>query len=114
MGFNISSLAHTLIMLMLIGALAIIVEYGIWLVFFGLLLIFIPALSGLFIWRKLLRIPLLNCLSCNMTGMTFTPSMVALSQKTECDDVVAAYAATYPLALVSLVFTGQILLKILV
>jgi putative transport protein len=83
------------------------------LVFIGLLLVFIPLLSGAIVGTRILKLPLLNCLACNAGSMTFTPAMAALAEKSKCDDVAAAYASTYPLALLTLVLTCQILVTVL-
>jgi putative transport protein len=91
----------------------IISENGMMLVFIGLLLVFIPLLSGAIVGTRILKLPLLNCLACNAGSMTFTPAMAALAEKSKCDDVAAAYASTYPLALLTLVLTCQILVTVL-
>ena len=41
--------------------------------------------------------------------MTCTPSLAVLIQAAGTDDVAAAYATTYPIALIALVFTVQLL-----
>lgn len=91
----------------------IIMENGMTLVIIGMLLAIIPMIFGALIGTRVLRLPLLNCLACNAASMTFTPAMAALAEKSQCDDVAAAYASTYPLALLTLVLTCQILITIL-
>ncbi|AXB82908.1 hypothetical protein ACG98G_12695 [Megasphaera hexanoica] len=91
----------------------IIMENGLILVFIGMLLVIIPMFFGALVGTRILRLPLLNCLACNAASMTFTPAMAALAEKSQCDDVASAYASTYPLALLTLVLTCQILVTIL-
>ena len=91
----------------------IIMENGMTLVLIGMLLVVIPMIFGALFGTRILRLPLLNCLACNAASMTFTPAMAALAEKSQCDDVAAAYASTYPLALLTLVLTCQLLVTIL-
>lgn len=91
----------------------IIMENGFSMVLIGLLLVLVPLTCGALIGTHLFRLPLLNCLGCNAGSMTCTPAMAALAEKSKCDDVSAAYASAYPLALLSLVLTCQLLITIL-
>lgn len=91
----------------------VLTETGPVLVLLGLLIVFIPLISGTLVGTKIFKLPLLNCLACNAASMTFTPAMAALAEKSQCDDVAAAYASTYPLALLTLVLTCQLLVTIL-
>ncbi|MCI8455169.1 MAG: permease [Lachnospiraceae bacterium] len=83
--------------------------YGVRLLFFGLLLIFVPLVVGYFFSSKILKLPMLNGLGAMTASMTSTPSLAALIETAGTDDVVAAYATVYPIALVTLVLLMQVL-----
>lgn len=91
----------------------IIMENGLTMVVIGMFLVAVPMLFGALMGMRVFRLPLLNCLACNAASMTFTPAMAALAEKSQCDDVAAAYASTYPLALLTLVLTCQLLVTVL-
>lgn len=87
-------------------------DYGVSLLFYGLLLTLIPLAAGFFLFRKVLKLPLLNGLGSMTASMTSTPSLAELIQVAGTDDVAAAYATTYPIALITLVLAVQILVKL--
>lgn len=80
-------------------------------VLYGVLFVVIPMLAGFLIFRFLLRLPLLNGLGAMTASMTCTPSLAVLTQLAGTDDVAAAYATTYPVALITLVLLVQFLLS---
>lgn len=84
-------------------------SYGFSLLFYGFALVAVPLCAGFFIFRRLLKLPLLNGLGSLTASMTCTPSLAVLIQAAGTDDVAAAYATTYPIALIALVFTVQLL-----
>ena len=86
--------------------------YGASLLFFGLLMIFIPLIFGYLFSAKVLKLPMLNGLGAMTASMTSTPSLAALITTAGTDDVVAAYATVYPIALVTLVLMVQFLAKL--
>ena len=88
---------------------AILSEYGASLLLFGALLAVIPMTVGFLVARKLLRLPLLNGLGSLTASMTSTPALAMLVELSGTDDVASSYAATYPIALITLVITMQIL-----
>ena len=90
----------------------ILKTYGILLPVLGLFLIFVPLCTGYILSTKVLKLPMLNGLGAMTASMTCTPSLAALIQAAGTDDVAAAYAATYPIALVTLVFVVQFLVKL--
>ena len=55
----------------------------------------------------MLKLRLLNNLGSITGGMTSTPALGTLISVAETDDVASAYAATYPIALVSVVLCAQ-------
>ena len=79
---------------------------------FGALLAIIPMTAGYFVSRKLLRLPLLNGLGSLTASMTSTPALAMLVELSGTDDVAAPYATTYPIALITLVLTMQVLVNL--
>ena len=72
---------------------------------FGIL----PMIVGYFVAAKVLKLSLLNNLGSITGGMTSTPALGTLISVAGTDDVASAYAATYPIALVSVVLASQFL-----
>lgn len=93
------------------GIAEIFKNYGLLPLIYALIFVILPLLSGFLIFRYVLRIPLLNGLGSMTASMTCTPSLAVLIQTAGTDDVAAAYATTYPIALISLVLLVQILVK---
>lgn len=93
------------------GIAEILRSYGVLPVLCGVLFVVIPMLAGFLIFRFLLRLPLLNGLGAMTASMTCTPSLAVLTQLAGTDDVTAAYATTYPVALITLVLLVQFLLS---
>ncbi len=75
----------------------------------GALITLIPLLVGYLFGRFACKLPLLNNLGSITGGMTSTPALGTLIGVAGTDDVAAAYAATYPLALVLMVLTSQLI-----
>lgn len=92
------------------GIASILTSYGLMPLFYGLMLVTIPLLCGFLLFHFVLHLPLLNGLSSMTASMTCTPSLAMLTQLAGTDDVAAAYATTYPIALITLVITVQLLL----
>lgn len=90
----------------------ILTTYGVVLPLLGLLLIFVPFFLGFLISRKIFKLPLLNGLGAMTASMTCTPSLAALIQTAGTDDVAAAYATTYPIAMINMVIVVQLLARI--
>ena len=90
----------------------ILAEYGPSLILYGALLAIIPMTAGYFVSRKLLRLPLLNGLGSLTASMTSTPALAMLVELSGTDDVAAPYATTYPIALITLVLTMQVLVNL--
>ena len=90
----------------------ILAEYGPSLILYGALLAIIPMTAGYFVSRKLLRLPLLNGLGSLTASMTSTPALAMLVELSGTDDVAAPYATPYPIALITLVLTMQVLVNL--
>ena len=90
----------------------ILTTYGVALPLLGMLLIFVPFFLGFLVSRKIFKLPLLNGLGAMTASMTCTPSLAALIQTAGTDDVAAAYATTYPIAMINMVIVVQLLARI--
>ncbi len=82
-------------------------QEGFMLFIYGALMTLVPMFVGFFIASKLLKLRLLNNLGSITGGMTSTPALGTLIAVAKTDDVASAYAATYPIALVSVVLCSQ-------
>ncbi len=83
--------------------------YGGMLFVWGALITLVPLLVGFFFAKYVLKLSLLNNLGSITGGMTSTPALGALIQSTGTSNVASAYAATYPIALVTVVLASQFL-----
>ena len=88
-------------------------QYGIMIVVYGfiagMLITLIPMVVGYIFARKICKLPLLSTLGSITGGMTSTPALGTLISVAGTDDVAGAYASTYPIALVLVVFACQII-----
>lgn len=88
-------------------------EYGIMLVVYGFIagaaMTLIPMVIGYLFARYICKLPLLNNLGSITGGMTSTPALGTLIGVAGTDDVAAAYASTYPIALVLIVLASQLI-----
>lgn len=75
----------------------------------GALMTLVPMIIGYFVARKLLKMSMLNALGSITGGMTSTPALGTLIGVAGTDDVAAAYASTYPVALVLVVLASQLI-----
>lgn len=75
----------------------------------GVIITLIPMVVGYIFARKICKLPLLNTLGSITGGMTSTPALGTLIAVAQTDDVAGAYASTYPIALVLVVFACQII-----
>ncbi len=79
---------------------------------YGVIMTVIPMFVGFFFAKYVLRLPLLNNLGSITGGMTSTPALGTLIGVAKTEDVAAAYAATYPIALIAVVLLSQFLIII--
>ena len=86
-----------------------LMEYGFTLFLLGALMTILPMLVGYILAVKVFKIDILNALGSICGGMTSTPALGSLIQSTKTEAVSAAYAATYPLALIMVVLCCQFL-----
>ncbi len=87
-------------------------EYGFAPLLYAFIFVLLPLLTGYLLFSKILRIPLLNGLASMTASMTCTPSLAVLMQVAGTDSIATVYATTYPIALIVIIFTVQLLLKI--
>ena len=79
----------------------------------GLLMTLAPMVVGYFFGKYVLQLSLLNNLGSITGGMTSTPALGTLISTAKTDDVAAAYASTYPIALVLVVLASQLMIKLM-
>ena len=84
-------------------------QEGAMLFVYGAIMTLLPMIVGYFVAAKMLKLSLLNNLGSITGGMTSTPALGTLISVAGTDDVASAYAATYPIALVSVVLASQFL-----
>ena len=80
---------------------------------YGAVMTLIPMLVGYVVAAKLLKLSLFNTLGSIPGGMTSTPALGTLIDVAGTDDVASAYAATYPIALVSVVLSSQFIVLLM-
>ena len=79
---------------------------------YGAVMTTLPMIVGYIIARYVFKLSLLNNLGSITGGMTSTPALGTLISTAGTDEVSAAYAATYPFALVSVVLAAKILIMV--
>ena len=76
---------------------------------YGIIMTIVPMILGFLFAKYVLKLPLLNNLGSITGGMTSTPALGTLIGTAGTEDVAAAYAATYPIALIAVVLVSQFL-----
>ena len=76
---------------------------------YGVIMTVLPMVAGYLFARYVLKLSLFNNLGSLTGAMTSTPALGTLIGVAKTDDVAAAYAATYPIALISVVLVSQLL-----
>lgn len=77
---------------------------------YGIVMTVLPMIIGFLFAKFVLKLPLFNNLGSITGGMTSTPALGTLIHVTGTEDVASAYAATYPIALISVVFASQLII----
>lgn len=80
---------------------------------YGIIMTIIPMIIGFFFAKYVLKLSLLNNLGSITGGMTSTPALGTLIGTAGTENVASAYAATYPVALISVVLVSQILILLI-
>ena len=78
---------------------------------YGIIMTLIPMIIGFIFAKFVLKLPLLNNLGSITGGMTSTPALGTLIATAGTEDVASAYAATYPIALISIVLTAKLIIQ---
>ena len=89
------------------GFVEVLKEQGVMLFVYGALMTLVPMFAAYFFAAKVLKLSVFNSLGSICGGMTSTPALGTLIRVTKTDDVAAAYAATYPFALILVVLCCQ-------
>ena len=79
---------------------------------YGIIMTIIPMILGFFFAKYVLKLSLLNNLGSITGGMTSTPALGTLIGTAKTEDVAAAYAATYPISLISVVVSSQLIIML--
>ena len=74
---------------------------------YGMIMTTVPMIVGYLFAKYVLKLSLLNNLGSITGGMTSTPALGTLIGVAGTEDVAAAYAATYPIALIAVVLVSQ-------
>ncbi len=74
---------------------------------YGVIITTLPMIIGFLFAKYVLKLPLLNNLGSITGGMTSTPALGTLIGVAKTEDIAAAYAATYPIALIAVVLVAQ-------
>lgn len=77
---------------------------------YGVIITVVPMVLGFLFSKYVLKLKVLNNLGSLTGGMTSTPALGTLITVSGTENVASAYAATYPIALVSIVIVSQLLL----
>lgn len=79
---------------------------------YGMIMTILPMIIGFIFAKYVLKLSLLNNLGSITGGMTSTPALGTLISTAGTENVASAYAATYPVALISVVLVSQLLVII--
>lgn len=77
---------------------------------YGAIMTIVPMIIGYLFAKYVLKLSLLNNLGSITGGMTSTPALGTLINVAGTEEVAAAYAATYPIALIAVVLVSQFLI----
>lgn len=77
---------------------------------YGAVMTLVPMIIGFIFAKFILKLNLLNTLGSITGGMTSTPALGTLISVAGTEDVAAAYASTYPIALISVVLCSQFII----
>lgn len=77
---------------------------------YGVIMTIVPMILGFLFAKYVLKLSLLNNLGSITGGMTSTPALGTLISTAGTEEVAAAYAATYPIALIAVVLVSQFLI----
>ena len=79
---------------------------------YGILITLVPMIVGYFFAKYVLKLPLLNNVGSITGGMTSTPALGTLIGTAGTENVASAYAATYPIALITVVVCVKLIIQL--
>ncbi len=79
---------------------------------YGIIMTIVPLVIGYIFAKYVLKLSLLNNLGSITGGMTSTPALGTLIGTAGTEDVAAAYASTYPVALIAVVLVSQFIIML--
>ncbi|MBQ1663994.1 MAG: permease, partial [Clostridia bacterium] len=82
-------------------------------VIYGAIITILPMIIGFIFSKYVMKMPLLNSLGSLTGGMTSTPALGTLISTAGTEAVASAYAATYPIALLSIVSATKLMFQLL-
>ena len=91
------------------GGAAFVANFDVMYFVYGVVMTIFPMIIGFLFAKYVLKLSLLNNLGSITGGMTSTPALGTLISTAGTEDVAAAYAATYPVALIAVVLVSQFL-----
>ena len=91
------------------GFMEILKAYGVSLFLMGAVMTILPMVFTYYMAVRMFKLDMMNALGSICGGMTSTPALGTLIQVAGSDDVAAAYAAAYPVALICVVLASQFL-----
>lgn len=77
---------------------------------YGAVMTLVPMVAGFLVAKYVFKLSIFNNLGSITGGMTSTPALGTLISTTGTDEVASAYAATYPIALVSVVLLSKLII----
>lgn len=77
---------------------------------YGAVMTLVPMIAGFLVAKYVFKLSIFNNLGSITGGMTSTPALGTLISTTGTDEVASAYAATYPIALVSVVLLSKLII----
>ena len=95
------------------GGAEFVANFDIMYFVYGIVMTIVPLIFGYLFAKYVLKLSLLNNLGSITGGMTSTPALGTLIGVAKTEDVAAAYAATYPIALIAVVLVSQFLIILL-
>jgi putative transport protein len=94
------------------GFVSVLKQYGVALFAVGALITIVPMFVGYFLAVKAFHLEMFNALGSICGGMTSTPALGTLITVSGTSNVAVSYAATYPVALIVIVFAVQLMAMI--
>lgn len=95
------------------GLVQVVLQEGVGLIIGGAIITIVPMVAAFFIAKKLFHLSIIHSLGAICGGMTSTPGLGACNNLVDSEDPAIAYAAAYPIALIFVAISSQLLVLIL-